>query len=423
MKTLRQLSFLLLGALLITACGGDPDPVLVSSITATGTSFEDGSAINSDLNAASAAEGVALDAVITVTFDREIVATSATAANVRLSTNGNDVAAAVNATSTTLTIDPVEVLARGTVYTLSMSGITSEDEGELASTTRTFTTEGRAPVIVPKSENQVAYWNFDGSTEDQVGSYVTKNEIAVSFDEDRFGQGSSALSFDGDQTLVEIASGSSLMATDDFTLSFWLKSDGSDLNDNGETRGQFVMGLGAWNGFQFEIFGNYSGLKLAAAYENAEGNAVGQDLWWSTTGDLGWMGWTFDQDVSQSGGLAAIIQDQWAHFVITYDAASKVGSIYINGELRKSQDYNLYGDGHPLLSAVGMKYNGNPTPGDNLAFGFIQGSEDMAVSDAWADPLGGPDLNRYKGLMDDVRVFHASFSRDDVETLFDSERP
>lgn len=422
MKTLKQLSFLLLGALFIVACGGDPDPILVSSISASGTSFEDGSNITSDLNGAAVAEDVALDAVITVTFDRAVVATTITNTNVTLSTGGNDVPLSVTANASGLTIDPTNDFTRGTVYTLNMSGIMAEDEGSLSAVTRTFTTQGRAPVVVPNADAQVAYWNFDNNTDEVSGSYLTRNEISVAYGDDRFGQGASALLFDGDETLVEIASCSSLMDTDDFTLSFWIKSDGSDVNDNGDTRGQFVMGLGAWNGFQFEIFGGYSGMKMAASYEIADGNGAAQDLWWSTNGNLGWMGHTFDDDVSQAGGLAAILQDQWAHILLTYDAASKIGEIYVNGKLRKSQDYNLYGSTHPLFGAVGMKYNGNPTPGDNLAFGFIQGSEERVVGDGWADPLGGPDLNHYKGLMDDVRVFHAAFSLTDAKALYDAEK-
>ena len=60
MKNFQRLSLLMLSTILIFACSSDPDPVAVSSISATGTSFQDGSTITSDLNATSSAEGVAI---------------------------------------------------------------------------------------------------------------------------------------------------------------------------------------------------------------------------------------------------------------------------------------------------------------------------------------------------------------------------
>lgn len=423
MKTMKY-SFLCLAiASLFASCGSDPDPLTVSSITAVGTSFADGSTITSDLNGSSSAEGVALNATITATLDRMPTAASASDTNVKISTASGDVDAAVSLSGSTITIDPTNDFERGILYTLSLNNLVSEDEGALGSLSRTFTTEGRAAVVVPNADAQEAYWTFDGHTAESNNTYSTANEIEVTYTEDRFGQGTSCLSFDGDETLVEIDNGSALMATSDLTLSFWIKSDGSDVNENDETRGQFVMGLGAWNGFQFEIFGNYGGCKLAASWEIAEGLGAAQDIWWSTEGNLGWMGWTYDHDVSMAGGLAAVIKDQWAHVLISYDSGTKISTMYINGILRKSQDYNLYGEEHGLFGAVGMKYNGNDAPGDRLALGFIQGTENRIVTDDWANPVGFPDNNHFKGQMDDLRIFHASFSQADAETLYNAEKP
>lgn len=423
MKTIKY-SFLFLAlAALIASCGSDPDPLAVSSITAAGTSFEDGSQITSDLNGSSSAEGVALNATITITMDRMPTTASVNATNVKITSADGTVDAAVSLSGSTITVDPTNDFDRGTLYTLTVNSLVAEDEGALGNLSRTFTTEGRAAVVVPNEDAQEAYWTFDGNTAEANNAYTTANEIEVTYTEDRFGQGASCLSFDGAETLVEIGNGSALMETNDFTLSFWMKSDGSIVNENGETRGQFVMGLGAWNGFQFEIFGNYGGCKLASSWELSDGNAAGQDIWWSTNGDLGWMGWTFDQDVSQAGGLAGIIKDKWAHVLISYDAETKVSAMYINGVLRKSQDYNLYGAEHALYNAVGMKYNGNDAPGDRLALGFIQGSENRAVTDDWANPIGFPDNNHFKGQMDDLRIFHASFSQAEVEALYNAEKP
>ena len=421
MKTFRVISLAVLAVLTLWSCQKDPDPLTVTSIVAEGTNLE-GATVSKDLNGAAVATDVPLNATITVSFEKEIDVATVNTTNVKLSNADGDVAATVTGSGLQITVDPAEDFIRGTDYTLSLSGILADDEGELASLTRTFTSEGRAPVVVPNAGDQVAYWNFDNSTAEAGGNFPTQNEISVAFGLDRFGQANSALSFDGDETLVEVANGSELMNTSSFTMSMWIKSDGSDVDAGGNTRGQFVLGCGAWNGFQFEIFGNYGGCKLAASYLLDDGAKAAQDLWWSTTGNLGWQGWTYDMDVSQSGGLAGIMKDQWAHLLVSYDAATKIGAIYINGVLRKSQDFNLYGDTHALYRAVGMGYNGNEAPGDRLAFGFIQGSENKVVGDDWANPIGFPDNNHFKGLMDDVRFFTVAFTVDDVEALYNAEK-
>ena len=422
MKNFKYAGLVVLLLLALMSCNKDPDALTVSGIVAVGTSFENGSTVTSDLNGAASAVDVALNATITITFDREVDVTTVNGTNVTLSSADGAVDATVTGSGSEAVLDPADDLQRGTDYTLTIKGIVATDEGTLADVTRTFTTEGRAPVVVPNVENQVAYWTFDNTTAEAGGNFPTQNEINVAFGLDRFGQGASALSFDGDETLVEVADGSELLNTNSFTMSMWIKSDGSDVNANGETRGQFVLGCGAWNGFQFEIFGNYGGCKLAASYTLADGSKSAEDLWWSTTGNLGWMGWTYDQDVSGSGGLAAIIKDQWANVVVSYNATTKIGAMYINGVLRKSQDFNLYGETHPKYGATGMGYNGNPAPGDRLAFGFIQGSVDRVVGDDWANPIGFPDNNHFKGMMDDVRFFNVAFSPDDVEALYNAEK-
>ncbi len=418
MRKIRVLSVLVLTMVTLWSC--TPDPLAIGTIVADGMNFE-GTAVSIDLNGATSAEDVPLDAVITVSLDREVDTSTVTTSTVTLSDADGNLTIAVSASGMTITVDPEEMLTRGTDYTLMIEGVLAMDEGVLASISRTFKTEGRAPVVVPNEENMVAYWSFDNSTDAEVGDFPTANEVKVSYGMDRFDQAASALSFDGDESLVEVSNGSELLNTNSFTMSFWIKSDGSDVNENDETRGQFVMGCAAWNGFQFEISGNYGNCKLAATYTVADDAKAAQDLWWSTKGDLGWQGWTYDKDVTDAGGLAAIMKDKWTHVLCTYDAATKIGAMYINGELVKSQDFNLYGDTHALYGATGMGYNGNPAPGDRLAFGFIQGSADMSVTDDWANPIGFPDNNHFKGLMDDVRFFNAAFSADDVEALYNAE--
>jgi hypothetical protein len=410
---------------LLNSCKEDEAPAAITivSIEASGDDVISGSPVSIDLNGAASATGVPVNPVVVITFSKDVDATTISTSSVQVLLNGSPLTSTVTTSGAAVTVTPAE-LDRGTDYTLTISdAVMAVDGGTFTSVSRTFSTGGVAPVTPPHAESQVAYWNFDGNTDDVTGNYATANVVEISFITDRHGQAESTATFDGDASLIEISNGTALTATDDLTISFWLKSNSSDKNDVDETRGQFVFGLAAWNGFQFEIFGNYGGCKLAATYTLDDDATAGQDLWWSTTGNLGWQGWTYDQDVSTTGGLAGVIADKWAHIVVTYDATTKIGAMYINGVLRKSQDFNLYGDTHPLYRAVGMGYAGNAAPGDRLALGFIQGSENRIVADDWANPVGFPDNNHYKGEMDDFRIFHAAYTADDVLTLYNAEKP
>lgn len=412
-----------------TSCGDDDGPgtVTIVSIEAKGTSFEDGSDVTKDLNGATAATDVALNSVFTITFDKEVDATTVNSTNVALTSDAGAVATNVTAAGVIVTVTPNDDLQRGTSYTLSISGVEGTDGGTFTAITRTFTTEGRAPVVVPNESSMIAYWPFDGVADDATGDYPADNVVAINYGDDRFGQGNSTASFDGDESLIEVLNGSRLMDANDFTLSFWMKTNSNGhVNENGDPAGYFVFGLGAFFGFQFEIPANFSSCKLAMSYELENGDKTGEDLWFPGTPlDAGsWQGWEFHADLTGTGGVEALIKDKWTHVICTYDAAEKKGRMYINGELMKSQDFDLWPDGDPKRTVTGVSYRGNPTDvEDILAFGFIKSAD----SPMWADTPWGdyykPTSNHFKGDLDDVRVFSAPFSAEDAKALYDAEKP
>lgn len=428
---LLKISFLFaLGIFLIGACSDDGGPadLTVMSITAEGTSFENGADVTKDLNSATAVIDVALNSNITIVFDREVDATSVSSSTVSLSNADGDVAATVSASGMTVTVDPDADMTRGTQHTLSISGVRASDEGMLTALTRTFTTEGRAPVVVPNADNMIAYYNFDGTTDDVVGDFDPNYEAALTFGEDRFGQLNSTATFDGDETIIEVPGGDGLMAADDYTVSFWMKTNSVDhVNADGDPASYFVFGLGAFFGFQFEVPANFGSCKLAMSYENSEGDTYGEDLWFNGSGEDkdngGWQGWDFVADLTGSGGVEGIIKDKWVHIVCTYNAAERQGTMYMNGTLMKSQDFDLWPDGDVKRTTSGVNYRGtSPEVEPELAFGFIQ----SRAGELWdAEPWGGydfPTANHFKGDLDDVRFFDAPFSANDVEALYDAEK-
>jgi len=125
----------------------------------------------------------------------------------------------------------------------------------------------------------VAYWSFDGNANDQTGNYnaPTAGIIGITYVTGRNAASGQAASFNGTTSLIEIPNGDVLENSADFSLSFWMKDDTTAKRD------QFVLGLSAWFGFQFEYNSNnyintgnpsrsqIGQCKLAAQYSLSDG--------------------------------------------------------------------------------------------------------------------------------------------------------
>ncbi|MGA2822092.1 MAG: LamG-like jellyroll fold domain-containing protein [Bacteroidales bacterium] len=383
-----------------------------------------------DLNGAIPPTNVPTSPTITAVFTLAVNATTATTSTISL-VQGYDtanIAITIAVTGAKITITPTTPpLAGGALYSLKFkAGILSTDGQAIGAFTRSFTTIG---TFVPSGA--VAYWNFETAPyNDQIGTYpsivpsvVTDITLAAS----RNAAAGQCAAFNGSTSLIEVPNGQLLMNTSDFSISFWIKEDSAGRKD------QFTMGLAAWYGFQFEINNNgNSGLgecKLAAQYSLSDGTSASQDLWFngadtnSWNGNGGWQGWTYAKDLTSHGGTGVngLLAEKWADVVCTYDHATKIGTMYINGEKMKQQDFNLYGTTHPLYKATGLKFAGNA---DNNAFvfGFIQDKVDPTVTDSWAD-YNITTNNHFKGWLDDVRIFHKVLTPNEILLMYNSEKP
>jgi hypothetical protein len=403
------LAFLTVSMATINSCKKDEDdpPFALSSITAGSI----------DLNGASSATGVPANSTITATFTGNVDPAS----TVQLQRDYDDanLDVTVTASGNTLTIDPNNDLGNGTLYILSLNGIKSQKGETLASVDRSFTTEGG---FVPAG--QVAYWNFEDNANDAVGAYdpAAADVIGITYVAGRNANAGKAAAFNGQNSLIEIPNGPALMNTNNFTLSFWMNASSEN-----KTSGHFVMGLGAFKGFQFEIPGDFSSVKLAAQYDLGNGSTGSEDLWFPGDGkdanNGGWQGWDFVKDLTATGGVPTLIKDKWAHIVCTYNATTKKGTMYINGEKMKSQDFNLWPAEDAKRGVTGLKYGGTaPEVGNKLAFGFIYDRSSQLFS---AEPWGNyanPDANHFKGQLDDVRIFHAALTEQEAKLVYDSEK-
>jgi hypothetical protein len=410
--------------LVFTGCSDDDEaaPALtVQSITATGTDLESGEAVEADLNSATSAEGVPLQPTIVVTFSDDVDASTATPANVTLTADNQPVPVNVAASGRTMTITPQNELSRGTSHTLTLSGnIRGSGGGTLTNTSRTFTTAGRAPVSAPQEASQVAYFNFDGNADDAVGDFNASEVVDITWVADRFGQMESAAQFNGNTSIIEVPNGADLLSQN-WTLSYWALVDTVDhLDANGNNAGHFIMGVGAFHGFQVEVPGNADFWKMAGSYSTPDGNTIPNDFFVNGDGqdatNGGWEGIEFEQNVT--GGLRTILAQKWAHVVVTYNSEDNTRAVYMNGQLIQRDNLS-----NANLNFNGLQFSGSDEVGTGLAFGFpFDRTSTMWQTEPWGN-YNEPTANHFKGSLDDVRFFSAALTESEVQDLYNSERP
>ena len=411
MKRKHAISSLLLGTLLVSAvinsCKEDePLPLALESIVAGAI----------DLNGATSPTNVPVNPTITATFNVSVDPATATASNIIMVQDYDDVNIALDITvaDKVITIVPTADLGTGTLYQLDFSaGLKSTDGQALTPLQRSFTTEGTFA-----SSGAIAQFNFEDNANDQIGSYdpVPADIIDITYTSSRNAAAGKAATFNGTTSLIEIPNGNTLMNSTDFSIAFWVKT-----NSDGKTGGHFVMGCAGWYGFQYELYGGYDGGKFAFRYELADLSTASEDMWFPSLADLGWQGWTFAKSLTVDQ-MMALLKDNWLNVAFTYNASSKVATLYYNGEKMKSFDFNNWPTGDAKKGVIGLKYDGT-TLGNKLALGFIQGRDNRAISDTWADYASVDANNHFKGQLDDIRIWHKTLSGNEILLMYNSEKP
>lgn len=417
--TLLIITAMAMMVVLFQSCGTDsgPEDLNIESMTVGGM----------DLNSAQSPEDVPSDATIEVTFSSNVKAATATSANITLVQDYNDeqIPLDISVSGATITITPQDNLGSGALYQLTLtSGLLNEDDQPLANTTRSFTTAGTfsPPGIV-------AHWTFENSPNDVanksfVGKYDASAEVDITYNDSRNADAGKAATFNGNTSIIEYENVGDLVETDAFTLSFWVKTDSQGhVNGNGDPAGHFVMGMGAFFGFQFEIDAGYNWLKIPNWIELSNGEDRGAgDLFWNGDGKTrnndGWQGTTFN-DEEDIPGLA---KDQWMHVTFVFDGPNKTRSMYVNGELRIKHDFSLWPEDATERLVTGMTFGGaEPEVYPDLAFGFLQSRR----GNLWdGEPWGGydfPTANHFKGQLDDVKIYHKALTETEIQLMYDSE--
>ncbi len=428
---------LLMGALLtFTACDNSEDEapdLAIQSLTATGTNLSTGEEVTVDLNGASSASDVPPNPVFTITFDRAIDASTVNASAFSLQSENSTATLTASASGEVVTIETSEELVRGTVYTLSVaSTIAAEDGGVFAATSRSFTTAGRAPAVIPQENSMVVYVPFDGSVTDEGGHTILNDD--VSFAEDRFGNFESSGDFNGTTNFVGIEYAAD-MNNANTTVSYWMKLPSSEeyANHIGTTddviTNYITFCIGGNNGTYHE-FNRFTCCDLGYDIDELKyftnhlnsGNAstfAGSDIFIKNEGNPGG-----DKVIEiDNPDWVEDATGEWVHIVTTWDASARRKAFYINGvpstvyELTPSDEYAL-DDAVIDTDAI----DANPANNKNLYLGtglpFWATLEGGTVT-----PFRQGKPFAFKGQMDDFRMFSVALSDEEVQTLYDSEKP
>lgn len=398
--------------LTLVSCDDDDEIVLMSLTALTAGDVDLFSTFN--------ATGVPVDTVFFAEFSHNLNHATVNDSSIVLKRLYDDtyLPLSFESTGNKVTIIPSENLTEGTKYRLVFNNDLLSDEGDVMTiTSRNFTTVG---TFAP--DEIMAYYAFEGNAMDSIGSFnATANDINdITFVDSKNDNSGLAAQFNGTSSIIEIPNGDQFLTNDNFSISFWIKADAAQ-------NGHFVLGLAGPYGFYFEIAEDWKSVSMTTRYQLSNGETVAVENLYNGTGETrdsgGFQGWTVNKDVSTAGGVGeAFFKNLWAHVVFTYNADTKESSIYINSELVKQQDFDLWPEGEPELNITGVTYAGGPAPQNKLALGFIQARGSDAITEPFAD-FSDPANKQFKGLMDDVKIFSRSLIPNEVRRLYNSEKP
>jgi hypothetical protein len=407
------------GLVALNACkDDDPAPLDLATVTAN----------DIDLNGATSPSNIPIDPTVTITFSTDVDAATATNSNITITRDYDkaNIPAAVTATGSTVTVKPNATLNPGALFVLSIgAGVQSTKGVAFTPLTRNFTTVG---TFAP--DGAKAYWTFEDNANDVVSTFdpSASGIVSITYGDSHNGSAGKAAVFNGTSSIIEIPNGDQLMnPTGSWAISFWAKpKSAGHVDADGNPKGHFVLGLGAFYGFQFEIRADYSGGQFPLTYSiTGDTKTVTEGFGFNADGknkdNGGWQGWEYVIDLTGSGGLPTILKDNWVHVVYSFDQSTKKTSLYFNGKKIQVADFNLWPAGDDKTKVTGTKYGGaEPDVKNELAFGFVQ----SRAGTMWDDePWGGydkPGANHFEGSLDDVIIYHKAITEAEIQLMYNS---
>jgi hypothetical protein len=424
----------LIGLLTFSGCkDDDPSALTIISITSTGTNLTTGSSQTVDLNGATSPTDVPTNGVLTVTFSKVVNGATVTSTSVTLSDGTTNVPLTVATTGAAVTVTPTAELVRGTLYTISMtSAVIATDGGKFTTASRTFTTAGKKPPVVPQASKLVVYVPFEGVVADKQGHTVLNS--AVTFVADRFGNFNGCADFNGTTNYVGIQYAAD-MSNANTTVSYWIKLPASQaykdhigLTSTG-TKQYVTFAIGGnngtyheWNrftccdlGFDIDVLKYFSNHKNSGSASTLAGSSIEMKNEGNPGGDK-------TVEVNNIPWLESNT-GKWMHIVTSWNAATRTKSFYINGvpstvyKLTPSAEYAL---NDATIDAAGIDLDA--TNSKNLYLG--SGVPFWATKTATGiTPFRSGIPFAFKGQMDDFRMYSVALSNAEVLSLYEAEKP
>lgn len=197
--------------------------------------------------------------------------------------------------------------------------------------------------VLTNAQNLVAYYPFNGNTNDESGNLNHGTLYEAVLTTDRFANENSAYEFDGIDDYIQVVNSTSLnIFNSDLTITYWLYNDNPSLTDQtykGVSKGGFDVGAG------YElIYSNY--------WDNG-------NLHFTTSNSGNNMG-SFNN-----------YNNQWTMVTGTFDNTTNVKKMYVNGVEQTSTIQGVTG----LISSTADLYIGRRNPANGYA-GFVKGKID-----------------------------------------------
>ena len=424
----------LIGLMTFSGCKDDaPSALAIVSITSTGTNLTTGASQTVDLNGTTSPTDVPTNGVVTVTFSKPVNGATVTSTSITLSDGTTNIPLTITTTGAAVAIAPTAELVRGTLYTISVtSAVIATDGGKFTTASRTFTTAGRKPPVVPQSSKLVVYVPFESVVADKQGHTVLNS--AVTFTTDRFGNFNGCADFNGTTNYVGIQYAAD-MSNANTTVSYWIKlptsqayKDHIGLTSTG-TKNYVTFAIGGNNGTfhqwkRFTCCGLTYDIDVLEYFTNHKnsGNAstlAGSSIEMKNEGKPG------GDKIVEVNNIPWLESNtgKWMHIVTSWNAATRTKSFYINGvpstvyKLTPSAEYAL---DDAIIDAAGIDLDA--TNSKNLYLG--SGVPYWATkTTSGITPFRSGIPFAYKGQMDDFRMYSVALSNAEVLSLYEAEKP
>ncbi|MEA4935176.1 MAG: LamG domain-containing protein [Paludibacter sp.] len=264
--------------------------------------------------------------------------------------------------------------------------------------------EGKTNPSTIASSNLIAYWGFENSPKDEIGQRGVATS-AVTYPVGR--RGNAFKGAEGAYISFDLPATDKLATLKTFTAAMWVKAP--------------KVPAGKGIPVFFQLSGNGWEGALSIFQDNLGDNSADSIRMKGFFGKAGvpWAGQWWDK--SNSSFLA----DRWFHFVINYDNATSIATIYVNGNAYKFETLSAYDSAVRYQNDPGSatNVNGAAKLGDlNLP---LRETNNKGIIGYWAIKAfyGGTDdwQGYYTGTLDELRIYDRALTAAEVKALYDAE--